>query len=301
MATILERTSFVSSLFVTSGNVYQRSTDGTDPIYGEMRLSENVTVSGGKVVWNTNDSHATAGLVLDSFPTFDGSEGSIEATYTPNADVVLGGADELFYVPLIIIHNATTRVLVFEMYEDGGILRYNLRAKNFGIAGYTDIDTPTAGFTAGTPYRFKMAWKAGTPSGGPPFTSVAADGYVRWYLNDVLIDELTSQAVYIDASNDNEVTIVTLATDVLIGGGGLFGALGGYEFFSGPPADPAEIPINESTPCCGDGVTPSTGTGGVGATMPDNPFQPLQPWVSACAGGGTVPTAADLTDSESWA
>lgn len=63
--------------------------------------------------------------------------------------------------------------------------------------------------------------------------------------------------------------------------------------------DTIALPASDSTPCCGDSTTPG-GPGGVGATMPDNPFQALQAWASTCAGGGVVPTAADLTDSESW-
>jgi hypothetical protein len=174
-------------------------------------------------------------LVLDSFPSFDGSEGSITATYTPNSDVVIGGPYELAYVPLIIVRNVTgLRALVFEMYEDSGALRYNLRSRNIG-GSYTDIDTAAPTFVAGTSYRFKMAWKCGTPSGGPPFTSVASDGYVRWYLDDVLIGELTSQPVYVDTTNANAVTTVLLATDQITGGSGLFGALDSYSFFSGAP------------------------------------------------------------------
>lgn len=73
-----------------------------------------------------------------------------------------------------------------------------------------------------------------------------------------------------------------------------------YLFSGSTPTPEGDPPIDESTPCCGDRVPPGT-PGGVGDTPPDDPFRPLQPWIPACAGGGTVPSAADLTDSESWA
>jgi hypothetical protein len=64
-------------------------------------------------------------------------------------------------------------------------------------------------------------------------------------------------------------------------------------------ADPTESPdadieTQSSTPCCGDTVAPGgVATGEVGkAVSPD--------WTAACAGGGSVPTASDLTDAEDW-
>jgi len=63
---------------------------------------------------------------------------------------------------------------------------------------------------------------------------------------------------------------------------------------------PGEIPPNNSTPCCGAGPGP----GNPNPSSTPNPGStpiPLQPWTPQCAGGGTVPSAADVTDLESWA
>jgi hypothetical protein len=174
MPTVLSRASFVSSLFVTSGNVYVRATHGTDPTYPEVKLAENVTVSGGRVVWNSNDTHQTAGLVLDNFPTFDGSEGYIEATYTPNADVLPGGSDQLSYIPLICVHTSGNRVLMFALYKSAGALRWDLYTRKID-GSFSAHDSAAGTFTAGQTYTFKMAWKCGTLSAG---ASVASDGYV---------------------------------------------------------------------------------------------------------------------------
>jgi hypothetical protein len=74
------------------------------------------------------------------------------------------------------------------------------------------------------------------------------------------------------------------------------------------------LPPPTSSPCCGQdppavppgstpgtpnppGTPPSTQPGPVN---PPSPTEPLPPWVAACAGGGVVPTAADLTDAEDW-
>jgi hypothetical protein len=72
-------------------------------------------------------------------------------------------------------------------------------------------------------------------------------------------------------------------------------------------------PPPTSNPCCGSeppsvppgppGTTPEPGTppgSQPGPVEPPNPFIPLPSWTPECAGGGSVPTAADEVDSESW-
>jgi hypothetical protein len=225
-----------NSLF-TSMNVFERDVEGADPLYPEIHVAEGCTISGGKVVWNgTHGNHQTTGLTMRGFPTFDGSEGSITATYTPNADCLPGGSDELSYVPLIFVMNTEfVETFWLEIYETGGDWFYSLGRRIFGgfTNDYVDVEVTTP-FVADTPYTFKVAWKCGTPSGGPPYTSVAADGYLRFYVNDVLVGEFTDVGIWIDENTNNEVYHVFFATDYYGSGGGLFGALGDIEFFSGP-------------------------------------------------------------------
>lgn len=65
-----------------------------------------------------------------------------------------------------------------------------------------------------------------------------------------------------------------------------------------PGTVPTTIAVN-STPCCDTtGTTGATGTN----TATPNPGPVLQGfgWTPRCTGGGVVPSAADLTDSENW-
>lgn len=59
-------------------------------------------------------------------------------------------------------------------------------------------------------------------------------------------------------------------------------------------------PPDDSTPCCGSGPDPDNPDPS-STPNPGDPSIPLQPWTPQCAGGGTVPFAADVTDAESWA
>ena len=54
-----------------------------------------------------------------------------------------------------------------------------------------------------------------------------------------------------------------------------------------------QIPINTTTPCCGSG---GSGTSATGPILPAVSTD----WTPRCTGGGTVPTASDLTTSEDW-
>lgn len=53
--------------------------------------------------------------------------------------------------------------------------------------------------------------------------------------------------------------------------------------------------INNAEPCCAD-----SGSGGAGAVLEPDERAPLPEWETSCDGGGTVPTAADVVNSEDW-
>lgn len=63
-----------------------------------------------------------------------------------------------------------------------------------------------------------------------------------------------------------------------------------------------EAPVDVSEPCCGSGSDGAPTQGQTGEIPKVNPHAPFNPGPSAttCVGGGTVPTASDLTDPENW-
>jgi hypothetical protein len=119
------------------------------------------------------------------------------------------------------------------------------------------------------------------------------DGIVRVWLDDVLVYEtLTSWAWVPEVSQP-----LYHLNYVYYGHFGILPSTNWHIYYGTEDViDLSEIPTDESTPCCG-----STGaSSSPGATLGSNPFEALQPWTRSCAGGGTVPSAADLTDSETW-
>jgi hypothetical protein len=148
--------------------------------------------------------------------------------------------------------------------------------------------------------RFQMRFSTVNAAG----TDINADGCCRAYVDDVLVLSFSAIRVGVTsvqwATFQNEWTILYWDVD-------------GY--MDDVYADNNEVtcagtanPPPSGTPCCGSeppevppdgdpGTPPGTQPGPVD---PPNPFEPLPPWVPSCAGGGTVPSAADETDSESW-
>ena len=76
-------------------------------------------------------------------------------------------------------------------------------------------------------------------------------------------------------------------------------------FAVGGPTDYTPDPAPPSAPCCcscddtGGATTPS-GNPSTSATGPILPPVDQTAWTPMCTGGGTVPSAPDATDSESW-
>lgn len=269
-----------NSLF-TSMDVYDRDAEGADPLYPEIMNAEAVTISGGKLDWSgTYSDYQGAGIALNGFPTFVAERGYIEATYRPNAT-------SLASTPYHVV--VATRVLgsnSIAVFWDGSVNEFDIYVYGWGF-GNTHTAQPAYTFVAGVDYTVRIEWQCGTHDVG--FSTVAADGYVRIYVNDVLIDEVTNFAFFQDYTDANKLK------EVWFGYFGLLGTLDDITFASITAAAATTAPdviIPTSVPCCGDG-------GGGAATGPILP--PISTdWTPACTGGGTVPTASDLTDSEDW-
>jgi hypothetical protein len=131
------------------------------------------------------------------------------------------------------------------------------------------------------------------------------DGYIRVYVNDVLGYEFTGKvwngddsfgpasSPYINRVRcefKGHLTNFEIWDDAAVCDGG------GEE-----PPDEDEIKPSETTPCCSGGNDSPTDPGNPGDTVGPNPYVALPAWIPACDGGGLVPTAPDLLDSENWA
>lgn len=166
-----------------------------------------------------------------------------------------------------------------------------------------DFFDPGAAYTQdNADHVYKLLIKPGTvtgdPDGGTAAFSVAADGYYKVYIDGVLVREQTGIALTMGLNSGSNYAVNPTDVDaVWQGKDGLLGPTQDLHIYR--EEDLSSLPTNQSTPCCGSASGP--GTGNAGDALGNNPFQALQPWTPTCAGGGTVPTAADLTDAESWA
>lgn len=234
MATVYSQDWSAGNSALWTDGFYRRDIDGVDPTYPETWMAEGVIVSGGKVIVNPSyaPDHSTSGIALLDFPTFDGTVGSIEAKYTPNSDALAS----LSYVPLIIVFGAggsTDKQIIFEMYEGDGAFTLGpyARNRNTKVMDESGFDLPAPAFTVDQEHTFKVCWKSGTYNG----VDINSDGYARFYIDGVLVHAIEDFPVgtvsnLAAASDPNVVTYVGLGTDVLQGGGGLFGSLGDVTF-----------------------------------------------------------------------
>ncbi len=209
-----------SSTF-TSINIYNTAhspnpdTDAVDPLYPEVVAAEAMTISGGKADCSLagSEDYSTAGIVLKDFPTFDGTAGSIECTYTPNATSIAQG----FYHLAISIRDPTSNGVVIEV----GVVTVGSphTVELLVAAGWfptADSDqTVNYPFVAGTDYTFLLEWQCGTVTGA--FVSVAADGWVRLSINGVVVLSVTGYPLFIDDSHANEVRQVWFGYYGLLG------------------------------------------------------------------------------------
>jgi hypothetical protein len=322
MAVLLHET-WSSGAGVFSGiGHYDRATDGTDTDYPYINESEAVRVVGGVLtlqaasswanggIWGGTtkytDFHAnttayTAGSAWADTPVYEktsgnnrgyyynGDVGYFEVSYAVSTASLAAAA----YAPILALHSSPANLgYPLQVNYDHGPGEVYLEYWQKGAAnGYETIAYP---LTAGQTYVFRAQWQCGTV--GATFADITADGFVRLYINDVLVHDASNVKFYTE--NVNVAPLVNKIGGFFIG---FYGLLGDVDYFilanEAYVADPEptvarEPQILTSTPCCGD-------SGGGVATGPILPA--VDPdWTPGCTGGGAVPTQSDLTDSEDW-
>ena len=137
----------------------------------------------------------------------------------------------------------------------------------------------------GTYQKFRMEVQLSTVNDAG--TDVNADGQVRVYVDDALV--ISASDVRVAATSVNWPSDQNYWD-------ALYWDVGGYidDVSVSDDVVEAEIPDNDSDPCCGSTIDPrfETSSGGIPRS--------LQPWTLNCAGGGVVQTAEDIEDLESW-
>jgi hypothetical protein len=176
-------------------------------------------------------------------------------------------------------------------------VRYRLHA-----TGPTQNDTFSAVGTYvadNADHTFKFVIQPGTVTGDPTVAgfSVAADGYWRIYKDGVLLREMTGIALTMGLNAGSDFARNPVHNDaVWIGKDGLLGPTQDLHIYR---ESDLEI-VDNADRCCSDG-SPDTVVAGGGQSAGAEPVQyPSIGAQIACAGGGLVPTQADLVHAETW-
>ncbi len=141
--------------------------------------------------------------------------------------------------------------------------------------------------------QFKPGTITGAVSGG--VFPCAADGYLIIKKDSVALLSVTNAEIQVPIN-----TAVTTTANLMYGNwfgfAGMLGQMTGYiiDTESTVATSESSIEANSSTPCCGTEAEAGGSAAGdiLAAVNPE--------WTAVCGSGGTVPTAADLTDAEDW-
>lgn len=191
---------------------------------------------------------------------------------SPQAVIMQVGANDLL----------TSLIVPVLLYISGTTLTLEVYSFNSGTLSGTHSVTIDEGW-----HVFETRFKPGTVVGS--WADVESDGFVTVYMDGVAVIDLQAIDFYINEFEGTDNRFSSYA----IGHFGLYGPV--YDVELGYP----EVAPNDSTPCCADRPDPA-GPGNPGPTLGPDPYAPLPEWSRQCEGGGTVPQAADQTDSESW-
>lgn len=196
--------------------------------------------------------------------------------------------------------------------SDTGYVRLR---QNAGLGGAI-VATVDSAFARDTPVTLAIEGEVSTVTGGDEEGggTAASDGWMRVYVNGVLVIEYLDQQVghYIDnqgppefwdswANVSDPVTYINVNALGRVDNLCVRDDLLDCDLGACGSGNSAGYQIENSIPCCADDGPGGTGGGGGGdtGTNPD-PVGTLPPWIASCTGGGVVEELADLSDGESW-
>lgn len=287
-----------------------------DADYPNIGLTDEIKVvnNGSDNVLDANTTWASAGVVADrnlgavvgsgSYPTYINADRRLfyYADYHITAASLAGNT---FAVLLSL--NATAggnRMIALYLKPDGSDWAAEISTELWNEADISDDSTIIA--TADLEdkrVRFLLDLTPGTMD--PTGSTVQDDGSLTVSMIDLDTDAettlytFTNRSFYLSWINrdlgggslvpaNNALAVMQVGYAGLIGENERFGiySVGGVA----PDPDPGELmgPTPEPTCCGGENAT--------GPILPPTETT----WTANCDGGGTVPTAADLTDSENW-
>lgn len=286
-------------------NTYDRPPDAQDANYPQIYGTEAVDFSTGSVVAYPSDANAVdAGVAFGDVGDLPGGWFAPHLPYTylrapfnfvpaylSNLISASAGIGTMLYlVDTNALDSLWYPVQLTIEHQGGDTWRAVLDGFGFdgNHQGTWDFDASTIGNVI-----WEIRWRPGTVTG--EFDDVADDGLLQLRVNGVLRIDLQNIDLYLDDHFPTHP--INQLRGFSVGFYGLPGTVDWVEL-----GYPSDLPPNDSTPCCADTPTPGTpGTPGVpGPTLGPDPYTPITEWARQCAGGGTVPQAADQTDSESW-
>lgn len=282
-----------------------------DASYPEIGLTDTVKVinNGVRNVLDANTDYVVAGVVIDRIGDVAGN-----ATYPNwfNADrriitysdwtITTTSINAAIFAPVLEFNltAGSTDLIQLAISFYGGNYHADLFARRWNESNIaTDATTIAKSAMENKRIRFQFDMTPGAMDAG--HTTVQDDGTLIVSMIDLDTDVETVLYSYSNTSLYYTTQSVLVPDNNHIACAALgYGLLGQNEQFvimtpeAAQPADPDPGTLTASTPepCCGSG-------GGGSATGPILPAI-VPTWEEACTGGGTVPTAADLTDAENW-
>lgn len=286
----------------TSVDVYERPTHGVDPLYPEMLEAEGVSVVSNRVTWSTTYADwQSTGFAMEGMGNlagggagsyagsnfWDGTRGCIDCSYWPS----VASLDGNNYNPLIWIGDPglVTQLILWGYDQASGDMQIRYPTEG----GIEDIFfAPSVTPVAGQEYLCQMEWECGTYDAGTD--THLADGHITLTVNGTVVYSATDISLYITyfSTPPDRINVVGI---------GYLGLIGDVEEVNVRAILCSDPDLTDIVDLCCDEGGPDVDPDGGGTTNGSPPFQtPTIGTPIGCVGGGTVPTQADITYSETW-
>jgi hypothetical protein len=314
-----------NSLF-SETDVYHYTSHGTesavgpDPLYPDAYEAETVRVRTGRgpsgenvIDWYDSptsgfDDYNGAGIWF-RVPSVAAAgltgivEGAAEVAYRPNATSIADFASGPIF-PLLYLNKYTSPgtsigndLFRLTMVMVSGVRKLQLQFFDY-VDGSILVKTHTNAQPADTWWIYRVEFKEPTYAGSIP----NGDGYIRVYENSVLVYEYTPARI---KTNGQLPADRGLISGYVLGYAGLWGEATNVRIYQIDDEEPEEVEVprpptpivNIPSATPGDCCSPAGATGST--TMVDTTV--LMPaWLPSCDGGGAVPSALDVANSEIW-